>query len=195
MIHMSRSSCSLVIARSFRVLRPSHGGLRERISPIIFLMALSSSPVRRLSNLLVRSSPSLRSLRALALSLAGGYTPEEAAALFDALDALDANARLVYAATGLTIDVAFPPAYGLLFAVVLVRLFRAPLFVLPLALAGADVLENPTVAARALGHAAPPSPLAWLAGGFTLVKTLLIVATLAATGAGAARWLRVRMRR
>ena len=156
-------------------------------------MALSSSPVRRLSNLLVRSSPSLRSLRALALSLAGGYTPEEeAAALFDALDA---NARLIYAATGLTIDVAFPLAYGLLFAVVLVRLFRAPLFVLPLALAGADVLENLTVAALALGHAGAPSPVAWLAAGFTLVNTVLIVATLAATGAGAARRLWVRMRR
>ena len=126
------------------------------------------------------------------LDARGWYTPEEAAAL---LDALDANARLVYAATGLTIDMAFPLACGLLFAIVLVRLFRAPLFVLPLALAGADVLENLTVAALALGHAGPPSPVAWLAAGFTLVKTVLIVATLAATGAGAARRLWVRMRR
>ena len=108
------------------------------------------------------------------LDARGGYTPE-AAALFDALDA---NARLVYAATGLTIDMAFPLAYGLLFAIVLVRLFRAPLFLLPLA----------------LGHAGPPSPVAWLAAGFTLVKTVLIVATLAATGAGAVRRLWVRMR-
>ena len=125
------------------------------------------------------------------LDARGGYTPEAAAAL---LDALDANARLVYAATGLTIDMAFPLACGLLFAIVLVRLFRAPLFVLPLALAVSDVLENLTVAALALGHAAPPSPVAWLAGGFTLVKTVLIVATLAATGAGAVRRLWVRMR-
>ena len=63
------------------------------------------------------------------------------------------RAALVYAATGLTIDTAFPAACGLLFAIMLVRLFRAPLFVLPLALAGADVLENLTVAALALGHA------------------------------------------
>ena len=125
------------------------------------------------------------------LDARGGYTPEAAALL----DALDANARLVYAATGLTIDMAFPLACGLLFAIVLVRLFRAPLFVLPLALAGADVLESLTVAALALGHAGPPSPVAWLAAGFTLVKTVLIVATLAATGAGAARRLWVRMRR
>ena len=38
----------------------------------------------------------------------GWYTPESAAALFDALDRLDANARLVYATTGLAIDMAFP---------------------------------------------------------------------------------------
>ena len=57
-----------------------------------------------------------------------------------------------------------------------------------------DVLENLTVAALALGHAGPPSPVAWLAAGFTLVKTVLIVATLAATGAGAVRRLWVRMR-
>ncbi|MDE0214328.1 MAG: hypothetical protein OXN22_09645, partial [Deltaproteobacteria bacterium] len=93
------------------------------------------------------------------------------------------------------IDMAFPLAYGLLFAIVLFRLFRAPLFVLPLALAGADALENLTVAALALGHAGPPSPLAWLAGGFTLVKTVLICATLPAIGAGAIRWLWGRIRR
>ena len=34
------------------------------------------------------------------------YTPAEAAALFEALDRLDGNARAVYAATGLTIDMA-----------------------------------------------------------------------------------------
>lgn len=40
----------------------------------------------------------------------GWYTPEAAAALFEALDRLDANARAVYAATGLTIDMVFPAA-------------------------------------------------------------------------------------
>lgn len=129
------------------------------------------------------------------LDARGWYTPQEAAALFDALDALDANARLVYAATGLTIDMAFPVAYGLLFSIVLLRLFRAPLFVLPLALAVSDALENLTVAALALGHAGPASPAAWLAGGLTLVKTVLVFATLAATGAGAACWLRGRIGR
>jgi len=87
------------------------------------------------------------------------YTPGEAAALFEALDRLDAGARTVYAATGLTIDMAFPAAYGLLFAILLVRLFRAPFFLLPLATAAADVLENATVAALALSYAGAPSPL------------------------------------
>ncbi len=88
------------------------------------------------------------------------YTPADAAALFEALDRLDANARAVYATTGLTIDMVFPVAYGLLFAILLVRLFRTPLFLLPLTTAAADVLENATVAALALGYAGEPSPLA-----------------------------------
>lgn len=125
----------------------------------------------------------------------GWYTPDEVAALFDALDRLDAGARTVYATTGLTIDMVFPAAYGLLFAILLLRLFRAPLWLLPLALAAADVAENLTVAALALAHAGAPSPLAWLAAVFTLVKTVLIAATLAATGIGATRWLCMRIRR
>ena len=125
----------------------------------------------------------------------GWYTPRDAAALFDALDRLDAHARLVYAATGLTVDMAFPAAYGLLFAIVLVRLFRSPMYMLPLALAAADVLENLTVAALALSHAGAPSPLAWLAAGFTAVKTVLIAATLGAAGTGALRRVAARLRR
>ena len=125
----------------------------------------------------------------------GWYTPQEAAALFDALDRLDANARLVYAATGLTIDMAFPVVYGLLFAILLVRLFRTPVYLLPIALAAADVLENLIVGALALGHDGAPSPLAWPAAAVTLVKTVLIAATGAALAVGAVRWLRRRLRR
>ena len=117
------------------------------------------------------------------------YTPDEAAALFEALDGLDAGARTVYAVTGLTIDMAFPAAYGLLFAILLVRLFRAPFFLLPLATAAADVLENATVAALALSYAGAPSPLAWLAAAFTLMKALFGYAGLAATCIGGLRWL------
>jgi len=126
----------------------------------------------------------------------GWYTPGEAAALFDALDRLDASARVVYAATALTIDMVFPVSYGALFAIVLFRLFQggAPLYLLPLALALADVLENATIAALALNHDGGPSPLAWLASVFTLVKTVLFVATLAVTCAGGMRWFWVRIR-
>ncbi len=129
----------------------------------------------------------------------GWYTPAEAAALFDALDRLDADARVVYATTALTVDMVFPACYGLLFAVLLFRLFRggAPLYLLPLALALADVLENTTVAALALSHDGAPSPLVWLAAAFTLVKTILIVATLAAVSAGGMLrlWARIRQSR
>jgi len=129
----------------------------------------------------------------------GWYTPDEAAALFDALDRLDASARAVYATTALTIDMVFPASYGLLFAVLLFLLFRlfrggAPLYLLPLAVALADALENVTVAALALSHDGAPSPLAWPAAVFTAVKTALFVATLAVICAGAMRWMWQRIR-
>ena len=126
----------------------------------------------------------------------GWYTPGEAAALFDALDRLDASARVVYATTALTIDMVFPVSYGLLFAVLLFLLFRggAPLYLLPLAVALADALENITIAALALSYDGTSSPLAWLAAVFTLVKTMLFVATLAVTCAGGMRWMWTRIR-
>ena len=104
----------------------------------------------------------------------GWYTHGEAVALFDGLDRLDANARLVYAATGLTIDMAFPAAYGLLLAILLFRLFRSGVALFLLAMAAADMLENMTVAGLALSHAGAPTPMAWLAAVFTLVKTVLM---------------------
>ena len=123
------------------------------------------------------------------------YTPDEAAALFGALDALDGNANLVYAVTGLTIDMVLPVAYGLLLAIMLVRLFRgvAPLYVLPLAVAAFDVLENITVAGLALCYAGTPSPVAWLAAVFTCTKMMLMGATVLAVCAGAIRWWWLKM--
>ena len=127
----------------------------------------------------------------------GWYTPDEAAALLDDLDRLDTNARIVYAASGLTVDTAFPIAYGLLLAILLFRLWPGgvPLYLLPLAMAAADMLENVTVAALALSHVGAPSPLAWLAAVFTLIKTILAAATVAATGIGTIRALWIRLRR
>ena len=71
----------------------------------------------------------------------------------------------------------------------------APLYLLPLAMAAADMLENLTVAALALSYAGAPTPLAWPAAIFTLVKTVLMAATAGAVGIGAMRWLWERLRR
>ena len=121
------------------------------------------------------------------LDARGWYTPEEAAALFDALDRLDDNARTVYATTALTVDMAFPATYGLLFAILLLRLFQGSFYLLPVALASTDMLENLAVASLALGHDGSPSPLAWAAAAFTLAKTALAYATLGATCIGLVR--------
>ena len=112
----------------------------------------------------LRVGPRLAAFAAAGLDLLDGrgwYTPGEAAALFDAPDRLDAGARAVYATTALTVDMVFPACYGLLFAALLLRLFRggAPLYLLPLASALADVLENVTIAALALSHDGTPSPI------------------------------------
>ena len=125
------------------------------------------------------------------------YTPQQAATLLDALNALEGNATLLYAVTALTIDMLFPVCYGLLLAVVLFRLFPrgAPLWLLPRTTAAADVLENATVAALALSHDGTPSPLAWPAAVLTRAKWVLTVATLAATVVGAALRLQTAIRR
>lgn len=126
-------------------------------------------------------------LQGMELDTEGWYTPEEAAALLEALEGLEGDATLLYAITALTIDMVFPVCYGLLLAVVLFRLFpRAPLWLLAPATALADVLENATVAALALSHDGAPSSLAWPAAVFTLAKWVLTAATLAAVVVGAA---------
>ena len=44
-------------------------------------------------------------------------------------------------------------------------------------------------------YAGQPFPVAWLAGGFTLIKTVLIYATFLAAAADVVLWLWVRLRR
>ena len=130
------------------------------------------------------------------LDTRGWYTPDDVTALFGALERLDGGALAVYAITALTIDMLFPVCYGLLFALLLRRLVRgAALFLAPLGLALSDVLENATVAALALSFDGGPTSWAWLAAVFTLVKTVLIAATLAAVAVSAARRLSARLRR
>ncbi len=121
------------------------------------------------------------------------YTSEQAADLFGALDRLDSNARAVYAWTEVSIDLVFPVAYGLLFALLLIRLFGEGqrFYLLPIAGAAADVLENISIALLASTYDGAPTPWTSVAAVFTLLKSALILATLAAAAGGAFRWLRV----
>ena len=121
------------------------------------------------------------------------YTPEQAAALFGALDRLDSRARAVYAWTEVSIDMIFPVAYGLLFALLLLRLFgdRRRFCLLPIAGATADVFENLSIALLATTYDGAPASWAKVAAAFTLLKSVLILATLAAAVGGAIRRLSV----
>ena len=119
------------------------------------------------------------------------YTPEQAAALFGALDRLDPRARGVYAWTEVTVDLIFPVAYGLLLALVLLRLFGngRPFYLLPLAGAVADVVENLSIALLAATYDGAPSSWTRVAAVFTLLKSVLLLAALVAAVYGTIRWL------
>ncbi len=119
------------------------------------------------------------------------YTPEQAASLFGALDRLDPRARAVYAWTEVSIDMVFPVAYGLLFALVLLRLFGAgrPFYLLPIAGAAADFFENLSIALLASTYDGAPSSWTSVAAVFTLLKSGLILTTLVAAVRGMIRWL------
>ncbi len=123
----------------------------------------------------------------------GWYTPEQASTLFESLNRLDESARAFYAITALSIDMVFPVSYGLLLAILVIRLHpNQALYLFPVALAFADVSENVTVASLALSYKGEPSALAWLAAVFTLIKSVLIVATLLVVAVGVLRWLHTR---
>ena len=125
------------------------------------------------------------------------YTPEQAAALFGALDRLDPRARAVYALTEVSVDLVFPVAYGLLLALALLRLFgdARPFYLLPVAGAVADVFENISIALLAATYAGAPSSWTTAAAVFTLLKSVLILAALAAVIVGAIHGLRAVRRR
>ena len=124
------------------------------------------------------------------------YTPEQAAALFGALDRLDARARAVYAWTEVSVDLIFPVAYGLLLALALLRLFGngRPFYLLPIAGAVADVFENVSIALLASTYDGAPSSWTRAAAVFTLLKSVLLLAALAAAVGGVVRWLWVARR-
>ncbi len=119
------------------------------------------------------------------------YTPEEAADLFAALDRLDPRARAVYAWTEVSIDMIFPVAYGLLFVLLLLRVLEGgrPFYLLPFAGAAIDVFENISIAVLASTYDGAPTSWTRVAAVFTLLKSGLILATLAAAVGGVIRWL------
>ncbi len=119
------------------------------------------------------------------------YTPDQAAALFAALDRLDPRARAVYAWTEVSVDLVFPVAYGLLLALALLRLFAngRPLYLLPLAGAVTDVFENISIALLAATYGGASSSWTRVAAVFTLLKSVLILAALVVAVYGTIRWL------
>ena len=119
------------------------------------------------------------------------YTPDQAAALFAALDRLDPRARAVYAWTEVSVDLVFPVAYGLLLALALLRLSAngRPVYLLPIAGAVTDIFENVSIALLAATYDGAPSSWTRVAAVFTLLKSVLLLAALVAAAYGSIRWL------
>ena len=82
-------------------------------------------------------------------------------------------------------------AYGLLLALALLRLYKngRPFYLLPIAGAVADVLENISIALLAATYVGAPSSWTRVAAVFTLLKSVLLLAALAAVAGGVIRWL------
>ncbi len=120
-----------------------------------------------------------------------GYSPEEAAQLFNALGS---DGRKFYALSELTLDLVFPLAYGALLAMLASLLWAPPwrlLFIGGAVLAVvADWVENVLIAYLALTYTDGPQPLAHVANGASLLKWCLVAAVSGGIGIGALiRWL------
>ena len=120
-----------------------------------------------------------------------GTRPTQAADLFGALDRLDPRARAVYAWTEVSIDLIFPVAYGLLFALLLLRVFedRRRFYLLPITERRRDVFENLSIVVAASTYDGGPTSWARGAAVFTLLKSGLLLSTLAVAVGGGIRWL------
>ncbi|HET9768651.1 MAG TPA: hypothetical protein VFS60_17525 [Thermoanaerobaculia bacterium] len=116
------------------------------------------------------------------------YTKADVATLFAELGA---SGRRLYATTAVTLDVVFPLAYGLLFGLLLVRLWppgQAWLLILPLLTVIADLLENFTIATMIWTYReGQEPPLAGQAAVLTLTKWILFALTLLAVLIGLLR--------
>ncbi|HYG79572.1 MAG TPA: hypothetical protein VD861_04250 [Pyrinomonadaceae bacterium] len=114
-----------------------------------------------------------------------GYSPEEARKFFQDIGE---DGRKLYAATELTMDIAFPLVYGSLFSALVILLYgqqRARYLVLaPLLAAAFDLAENVTLAIMASTFKGQASGLARLAVVFTLAKCALLGISLLMTIVG-----------
>jgi hypothetical protein len=121
------------------------------------------------------------------------YTPADVKTLFDALGPADLS---FYALTEVTLDLAFPIAYGGLLLVFIYRLFEPHLarvlLLLPLVGVIADLSENISVALMAWTYAGATPAFAALAAVFTLVKGILVRVALVVVLIGAVRGILLR---
>jgi hypothetical protein len=115
------------------------------------------------------------------------YTPTDAASLFEQLGG---DGRRLYAVSEVTLDLIFPFAYGLSFALLLVRLWprdQAWLLLLPFIAVLADLLENVTIAVLAWTYKGAPSALAKPAAILTATKQVFLTLVLIALVIGLVR--------
>lgn len=133
---------------------------------------------------------------ALPLDLHFAYTPEHA---YQLIESYGENGRRSYAVAALTLDVAYPIAYSLLFAVALTLLLRRlpaqfgrlyRLRLLPFLVGLFDLAENVTVVALIESYPERLDAVARLASFFTSAKWTIAAVTIAVmllAGAGIAR--------
>lgn len=108
------------------------------------------------------------------------------------LDLIGEKGRRLYAITELSLDLAFPFVYGLLFATLVVRLFShrsSWVLLFPLAAMTFDLLENATVALMASTYADKVPEYAGATSLFTSTKLILLLLSLLLVAVGAIRGL------
>lgn len=117
------------------------------------------------------------------------YTPTDVQSFFAYIDSNIGRAGLnLYTLTQVTLDVIFPIAYGMLFAALIILLYREnlsrKLILIPALAAVADIGENITTASLSWSYSGSSSPLAWIALVFTLTKWVMIFSSLLAVVIG-----------
>lgn len=117
-----------------------------------------------------------------------GYTPDDAATLFDALGK---QGRKLYAISELSLDLLFPAVYGALLAMLMLRLWRRPWLTLFMAVTLltvlADLIENGLIAYLACTYSNGAQPLVHAASLATVTKWSLVAVVLAGVAIGVIR--------